>query len=97
MYSGVVTLSGVGTAVTCARAGLLEPMEKELTDRGLLVLLALSVTLIVQLSYVPSLNAVELSGCVRVTVLLFPDVADEDELPQAPPYVMFPASVEEKV
>ena len=96
MYTGVVSLSGVGTAVTCARAGVLRPMEKELTDRGLLVLLALSVTLIVQLSYVPSLNAVELSGCVRVTVLS-PDVADEDELPQAPPYVMFPASVEEKV
>ena len=78
-------MSGVGTAVTCARAGLLEPMVKELTDRGLLVLLALSVTLIVQLSYVPSSNAVELSGCVRVTVLS-PDVAvDEEELPQAPP------------
>ena len=84
MYSGVVSLSGVGTAVTCARAGVLEPMVKELTDRALLILLALSVTLIVQLSYVPSLN-VELSGCVRVTVL-FPDIADdEDELPQAPP------------
>ena len=39
----------------------------------------------------------ELSGWVRVTVL-FPDVAvDEDELPQAPPYVMVPASVDEKV
>ena len=88
-------MSGVGTAVTCARAGLLEPMVKELTDRGLLVLLALSVTRIVQLSYVPSSN-VELSGIVRVTVLS-PDVADEDELPQAPPYVMFPASVDEKV
>ena len=51
----------------------------------LLVLLALSVTLIVQLSYVPSLNAVELSCCVRVSVLL-PDDADEEvELPQAPP------------
>ena len=95
MYSGVVSLSGVGTAVTCTRAGLLEPMVKELTCRGLLVLLALSVTLIVQLSYVPSLN-VELSGCFRV-IVLSPDVADEDELPQAPPYVMFPASVEEKV
>ena len=81
----MVSLSGVGTAVTCNRAGLFEPMVKELTDRGLLVLLALSVTLIVQLSYVPSLNAVELSCCVRVTVLS-PDVAaDEDELPQAPP------------
>ena len=60
VYSGVVSLSGVGTAVTCARAGVLEPMVKELTDRALLILLALSVTLIVQLSYVPSLN-VELS------------------------------------
>ena len=78
-------MSGVGTAVTCARAGLFAPMVKELTDRGLLVLLALSVTLIVQLSYVPSLNAVELSCCVRVSVLL-PDDADEEvELPQAPP------------
>ena len=78
-------MSGVGIAVTCARAGLVAPIVKELTDRLSLVLLLLSVTLIVQLSNVPSLNAVELSGCVRVTVL-FPDVAvDEDELPQAPP------------
>ena len=85
VYSGVVTLSGVGTAVTCARAGVSRPMVKELTDRGLLVLLALSLTLIVQLSYVPSSNTVELLGFVRVTVLS-PDVAaDEDELPQAPP------------
>ena len=90
-------MSGVGTAVTCARAGLLEPMVKELTDRGLLVLLALSVTLIVQLSYVPSLNAVELSGCVRVTVLFPDDADDEVELPQDPPYEMVPDSVEEKV
>ena len=85
VYSGVVSLSGVGTAVTCARAGLNAPTVKELTVRGLLVLLELSVTLIVQLSYVPSLNAVELSGCVRV-IVLFPDVAvDEDELPHDPP------------
>ena len=78
-------MSGVGTAVTCARAGVSRPMVKELTDRGLLILLALSVTRIVQLSYVPSRNAVELSGFVRVTVLS-PDVAaDGDELPQAPP------------
>ena len=84
VYSGVVSLSGVGTAVTCARAGLNAPTVKELTVRGLLVLLTLSVTRIVQLSYVPSSN-VELSGIVRVTVLS-PDVAaDEDELPQAPP------------
>ena len=81
----MVSLSGVGTAVTCARAGVSRPMVKELTDRGLLILLALSVTRIVQLSYVPSRNAVELSGFVRVTVLS-PDVAaDGDELPQDPP------------
>ena len=85
VYSGVVSLSGVGTAVTCARAGLNAPTVKELTDRLSLVLLLLSVTLMVQLSYVPSSNTVELSGFVRVTVLS-PDVAaDEDELPQAPP------------
>ena len=71
--------------MTCARAGLVAPIVKELTDRLSLVLLLLSVTLIVQLSYVPSLNAVELSGCFRVIVLL-PDDADEEvELPQAPP------------
>ena len=81
----MVSLSGVGTTVTCARAGLVAPMVKELTVRGLLVLLTLSVTRMVQLSNVPSLNAVVLSGCVRVTVL-FPDVAvDEEELPQDPP------------
>ena len=60
-------------------------MVKELTVRLSLVLLFSSVTAMVQLSYVPSSNAVELSDCVRVTVL-FPDIAeDEDELPQAPP------------
>ena len=81
-----MSLSGVGTAVTCARAGLVAPMVKELIVRELLVLLTLSVTRMVQLSYVPSLNAVELSGCVRVTVLLFPDEAvDEDALPHDPP------------
>ena len=82
----MVSLSGVGTAVTCARAGLVAPIVKEVTDRLSLVLLLLSVTAMVQLSYVRSLNAEMLSGCVRVTVLLFPDVAvDEEELPQAPP------------
>ena len=43
-----------------------------------------SVTVMVQLEYSPSLNAVELSGCVRMTVL-FPEVADVVELPQLPP------------
>ena len=39
----------------------------------------------------------ELSGCVKVTVLFVDVTADEVELPQAPPYVMVPASLEEKV
>ena len=81
----MLSLVGEVTAVTCASAGVLAPMVKELTERLLLVLLLLSVTAMVQLSYVPSSNAVELSDWVRVTVL-FPDIAeDEDELPQAPP------------
>ena len=93
----MLSLVNEGTGVICTRAGLNAPMVNELTGRLSLVLLVLSVTAIVQLSYVPSLNAVELSGCLRVTVLS-PDVAsDEEELPQAPPYVMVPASVELKV
>ena len=90
-------LVGVGTFVTLSSIGAVVSIVKEVTG-WVIGLLALSVTVMVQLSYVPSFNAVELSGCVRVTVLLFPDDADdEDELPQAPPYVMVPASFEEKV
>ena len=93
----MLSLVSVGTAVIWSRAGVVAPMVNELTERLSLVLLVLSVTATVQLSYVPSLNGVELSGCVRVTVLS-PDVAaDEDKLPQAPPYVIVPASVELKV
>ena len=88
---------GFGTAVTCIRMGLTAAMVKELTERLSLVLLTLSVTAIVQLSYVPSLNAVELSGCVRVTVLSPDDADDEVELPQDTPYVIAPASFELKV
>ena len=78
--------------------GLTAPIVKEFTGRLSLVLLVLSVTAMVQLSYVPSSNGVELSVCVRVTVVLSPDVAaDEVELPQAPPYVIVPASFELKV
>ena len=77
--------------------GLTAAMVKELTERLSLVWLILSVTAMVQLSYVPSFNAVELSVCVRVTVLSPDDADDEEELPQAPPYVIFPASFELKV
>ena len=93
----MLSLVGFGTAVTCRRMGLTAEMVKELTVRLSLLLLRSSVTAMVQLSYVPSLNGVELSGCVRVTVLFPDDADDEVELPQAPPYVMVPASVEEKV
>ena len=93
----MLSLVGVGTFVTLSSIGAVVSIVKEVTD-WVIELLALSVTVMVQLSYVPSINAVELSGCVRVTVLLFSDDADdEDELPQAPPYVMVPASFEEKV
>ena len=90
MYTGVVSLSGVGTAVTCARAGVSWPMVKELTDRGLLVLLALSLTLIVQLSYVPSPRVLKV-------IVLLPDEVELSELLQLPPNMVSPASVEEKV
>ena len=93
----MLSLVGVGTFVTSFSVGAVVSIVKEVTD-WVIGLLALSVTVMVQLSYVPSFNGVELSGCVRVTVLLSPDDADdEDELPQAPPYVMVPASFEEKV
>ena len=93
----MLSLVGVGTFVTLSSIGAVVSIVKGVT-RWIVGLLALSVTVMVQLSYVPSFNAVELSGCVRVTLLLFPDDADdEDELPQAPPYVMVPASFEEKV
>ena len=93
----MLSLVGVGTFVTLSSIGAVVSIVKGVTG-WIVGLLALSVTVMVQLSYVPSFNAVELSGCVRVTVLLFPDDADdEDELPQAPPYVMVPASFEEKV
>ena len=93
----MLSLVSAGTAFIWSRAGVFAPMVKELTERLSLVLLVLSVTAIVQLSYVPSSNGVELSGCVRVTVLSPEVAADEEELPQAPPYVMVPASVELKV
>ena len=58
------------------------------TSNGVLVFPAESVTVMVQSAYCPSLNAVELSGCVRIMVTLsFVSslVADVLELPQLPP------------
>ena len=89
-------LVGVGTSVTSASTGGMATLNS-LTSRASLTFPAESVTLTVQSEYVPSLKGVELSGCVRV-IVLSPSIADDEvELPQAPPYVMVPASFEEKV
>ena len=50
-------MSGVVTGVTSARAGVIAPIVKDLTERLSLVLLALSVTEILQLLWVPSARA----------------------------------------
>ena len=65
-------------------------MVKELTDRLSLVLLKLSVTEMVQLSYVPSARALNV-------IVLLEAVAAVVELLQLPPYVIVPASSELKV
>ena len=92
----MLSLVGVGTSVTSASTGGMATLNS-LTSRASLTFPAESVTLTVQSEYVPSLSTVELSGCVKVTVLFVDVTADEVELPQAPPYVMVPASLEEKV
>ena len=80
---------GVDTGVTSASTGGTATVN-EVTERLSLVLPEESVTVIVQLSYVPS------SRAVKVTLLL-PEEAEEVELLQLPPYVMSPASSEENV
>ena len=80
---------GVGTAVTSASSGGTATVN-EVTARALLAFPLESVTVIVQLEYVPSFRA------LKVIVLL--STEDElSELLQLPPYVIVPASVDEKV
>ena len=81
----MVSLVSVVTAVNTLSVGAVVSIVKEFTPRAVLELLALSVTVIVQFEYCPSLNAVELSGCVRMIVLSPEIVADVLELPQLPP------------
>ncbi len=81
----MVSLVGVVTAVTTLSVGAVVSIVKELTARGLLVLLKLSVTVMVQYESGPSPNAVELSGCVRMIVLPPEVVADERERLQRSP------------
>ena len=73
------------TAVTSLSVGIVVSIVKELTESELLELLVLSVTVIVQLVYVPSARALNV-------IVLLEAVAAVVELLQLPPYVIVPAS-----
>ena len=85
----MLSVVGVDTAVTSASTGGTATVN-EVTERVLLAFPEESVTIIVQSEYVPS------SRAVKVMALL-PEEAEEVELLQLPPYVIVPASFEEKV
>ena len=80
---------GVITAVTSERTGSMTTVNVVIV-KELLTLPAESVTVIVQFEYVPSLN-------VFRVIVLFPAIAVVVLEEQEPPYVMVPASVDEKV
>ena len=80
---------GVITAVTSERVGGMTTVNVVIV-KELLTFPAESVTVIVQFEYVPSLN-------VSRVIVLFPATAIVVLEEQEPPYVMVPASVDEKV
>ena len=80
---------GVITAVTSERVGGTTTVNVVIV-KELLTFPAESVTVIVQFEYVPSLN-------VFRVIVLFPAIAIVVLEEQEPPYVMVPASVDEKV
>ena len=80
---------GAITAVTSAIVGGMTT-GNEVILKELLTFPAESVTVIVQFEYVPSLN-------VFRVIVLFPAIAVVVLEEQEPPYVMVPASVDEKV
>ena len=80
---------GVITGVTSERIGGTTTVN-EVIVRELLIFPSESVTVIVQSEYVPSLN-------VFRVIVLFPATAIVVLEEQEPPYVMVPASVDEKV
>ena len=90
VMTGVVLLVGVETGVTIASVGATLSIVNDGTLTTEEIFPAASVTVIVQLEYVPAASA------ENVTVL-FPDVADVVAEEQEPPYVIVPASVEENV
>ena len=85
-----MSLVGLDTAVTSLSVGAVVSITKVLAVKVLLALLALSVTIMVQSLYDPSDRALKVMA-------LLPEDAEEVELLQLPPYVMVPASFEEKV
>ena len=70
MYLGVLSLVGVDTFVTLSSVGPVVSIIKELTGRALLVLLTLSVTLMVQLLWVPSASALKVIVLSPATEIL---------------------------
>ena len=80
---------GVITGVTSERVGGMTTVNVVIV-KELLTFPAESVTVIVQFEYVPSLN-------VSRVIVLFPAIAVVVLEEQEPPYVMVPASVDEKV
>ena len=80
---------GVTTGVTSERIGAMKTVN-EVIVWELLIFPSESVTVIVQSEYVPSLNV------LRV-IVLFPATAIVVLEEQGPPYVIVPASVDEKV
>ena len=86
----MLTVAGGDIAVTSLSVGAVVSITKVLTVSALLGLLALSVTVILQLLWVPSGRALKV-------IVLLESVAVVVELLQSPEYVMVPASFELKV
>ena len=86
----MLTVAGGDIAVTSLSVGAVVSITKVLTVSALLGLLALSVTVILQLLWVPSGRALKV-------IVLLEAVAAVVELLQSPEYVMVPASFELKV
>ena len=86
----MLTGDGGYTAVTSLSVGAVVSITKVLTVSAMLGLLALSVTVILQLLWDPSGRALKV-------IVLLEAVAAVVELLQSPEYVMVPASFELKV
>ena len=86
----MLSLVGVVTTVTSATTGAVVSTVKAVIVRVLLTFPAESVTVIVQSEYVLSLKETKV-------IVLLPETAEVVFEEQEPPYVMVPASSDEKV